>query len=393
MAYRKLKADQIFTGTQMLDDHVLIITESGTVIDLVETTNAGDDVEMFDGLLCPGFVNAHCHTELSHMKGIIPEQTGMVPFLLQVMFERQAQDDNKQHAIQKAVDDMYRNGIVAIGDICNTADSIASKSSSHQFHFHNFIEASGFVPATAGMRFDQAMHTANKFATYFSRQQVSVTPHSAYSVSQKLFQQIADQSPAVISIHNQESQAEEDFIRNKTGELLKLFEAIGVHIDFFEPHGRSSLQYVLPMLPRNAQIILVHNCYTTKSDIDILVEQSSIDNTQYFFCLCPNANLYIGNPLPALSVLIESEIPVCIGTDSLASNNELNVLAELKTLQQHFPFIPLDMLLQWATVNGAKALQIENQFGSFKKGKRPGVLQLTNMVDNGLSNAAVHRIS
>jgi cytosine/adenosine deaminase-related metal-dependent hydrolase len=392
MAYRKLKADTTFTGTHMLSDHVLITTESGSIIDLIETAEAGDDIEPVEGLLCPGFVNAHCHIELSHMKGIIPEQTGMVPFLLRVMFERQAEETIKQQAIQQAVDEMYRNGIVAVGDTCNTTDSLSTKSASHQFYFHNFIEASGFVPGTANIRIDRAMHTANKFLAYYPPQQVSITPHAPYSVSQKLFQQITDHTSSIISIHNQESQAEEDFIRNKTGEMLRLFQDIGVNIDFFQAHHRSSLNYMLPMLPKAAPVILVHNCYTTKHDIDILLEESSLRNTQYYFCLCPNANLYIGNPLPAISHLIQSEIPICIGTDSLASNNQLNVLAELQTLQKRFPFISLNMLLQWGTLNGAKALQIDNRFGSFKKGKKPGVLQIKNVAGDQLHRATINRI-
>lgn len=391
MAYKKLQSEQIFTGTEMLRDHVLITTESGTIIDLIAAAEAGDDIEYFDGLLCPGFVNAHCHTELSHMKGTIPKQKGMVPFLLQVMFERQADEQTKQEAIRNAVKEMHDNGIVAVGDICNTADSVSVKTDGN-LYFHNFIEASGFVPASAGMRMEQCLQTANRFLEHFSSTQVNITPHATYSVSQKLFQQIADQSPAIISIHNQESQAEEDLIRSKNGEMLRLFEAIGVKIDFFEALQRSSLAYALPMLPANAQIILVHNCYTMQHDIELLLEQSSAYNTSFFFCVCPNANEYIGNSLPPLSSLIKSDIPVCIGTDSLASNTALDVFSELRTLQHHFPFISLDVLLQLATINGAKALRVDNTFGSFRKGKKPGVLELRNITGDQISKAYVERI-
>ncbi len=393
MAYRKLQGERIFSGRYLLNDHVLITTETGRIIDLVETKNAGDDLEKLDGILCPGFVNAHCHIELSHMKGIVPEQSGMVPFLMRVMFERHADDALKQAAIQKAIDDMYAAGIVAVGDTCNTDDTAQIKSASLQLYCHNFIEASGFVPATANVRFGQALHTSNKFLTCFPSKQISITPHAPYSVSPKLLQQINDQSPVIISIHNQESQAEEDFIRNKTGEMLRLYEAIGVHIDFFEPKHSSSLQYILPLLPKEAQLLLVHNCFTTTADIAFLKQQSPALLKQLHFCICANANLYIGNPLPLVSVLIQSGIPLCVGTDSLASNSQLSVLAELQTLHQYFPFIQLDMLLQWATINGANALMIQDQYGSFEKGKKPGVLQLLNVPENNsLRNSVVKRI-
>lgn len=393
MAYRKFQADRIFNGRYLLDDHVLITSETGRIIDLIAKENAGEDVEVMDGILCPGFVNAHCHIELSHMKGSIPEQTGMVPFLLQVMFERQAGNAVKQAAIQQAIDSMYAAGIVAVGDICNTDETAQIKSVSRQIYFHNFIEASGFVPATASVRLEQALNIGNKFLYYFPSNQVSITPHAPYSVSAKLLQKINDQSPSIISIHNQESQAEDDFIRNKTGEMLRLYDAIGVHLDFFEPKHTGSLEYVFPMLSKEAQVLLVHNCFTTSADIAFLKQQSPTQLKQLHFCVCPNANLYIGNPLPVVSVLVQSGIPVCIGTDSLASNNQLNILAELQTLQHHFPFIELDMLLQWATINGANALMINDQYGSFIEGKKPGVLQLNNIGENNsLRDATVRRI-
>ncbi|MES2645590.1 MAG: amidohydrolase family protein [Bacteroidota bacterium] len=393
MAYRKLQAGRIFTGKYLLENNVLITTESGRVIDLVAQENAGDDIEVMEGILCPGFVNAHCHIELSHMKGIIPEHSGMVPFLMQVMFERQADEILKQTSIQNAINEMYAEGIVAVADICNTDDTAPGKAASQQMYFHNFIEASGFVPATAGVRFEQAIHTRNKFLHYFSPAQVSITPHAPYSVSSKLLEQVNQQAPALLTIHNQESQAEDDFIRNRNGELLRLYEAIGVHLDFFEPANTSSLQYFFPMLSKEAQLILVHNCFTTTADIAFLKQQAPGTLKKLYFCLCPNANLYIGNPLPLVSVLVQSGIPICVGTDSLASNNQLSILAELQTLQLHFPFIQLDMLLQWATINGANALQVENEFGSFDKGKKPGVLQLLNVGENNsLRNAVVNRV-
>ena len=205
-------------------------------------------------------------------------------------------------------------------------------------------------------------------------------------------QQVTALSPVILSIHNQESQAEDDFIRNKTGELLGLYEAIGVSLDIFEPNHTSSLQYLLPLLPKETQLILVHNCFTTTADIAFIKQQLPSVLPQLHFCICPNANLYIGNPLPLVSVLIQSGIPLCIGTDSLASNRQLSVLAELQTLQHHFPFIELDMLLQWATINGANALKINDQFGSFEKGKKPGVLQLDNIHNDQLKNACIRRI-
>ena len=93
-----------------------------------------------------------------------------------------------------------------------------------------------------------------------------------------------------------------------------------------------------------------------------------------FFCVCPNANTYIGNPLPDIDLLQQYQAAITVGTDSLASNNQLSILAELQTIHRHFPQIETKELLQWATSNGARALQLNDVIGSFEPGKKPGVL-------------------
>ena len=101
---------------------------------------------------------------------------------------------------------------------------------------------------------------------------------------------------------------------------------------------------------------------------------SELQTPDYYFCLCPNANLYIGNKLPDIDLLIGSGIPMVIGTDSLASNHQLSILQELKTIRHYYPRVELQTLLSWATINGARALQLDEMLGSFEKGKRPGVV-------------------
>src|SRR6185437_3156496 len=96
------------------------------------------------------------------------------------------------------------------------------------------------------------------------------------------------------------------------------------------------------------------------------------------FCLCPNANLYIENALPPVRLFLNNNCNIVLGTDSLASNHQLDILAEIKTIAKKFPEIKTETLLKWATINGAKALQMENEFGSFDKGKKPGVVLIEN---------------
>jgi cytosine/adenosine deaminase-related metal-dependent hydrolase len=121
MTYRKLKAKGLFTGRQLLDEtHVLIADSEGTIVDIVHDESAGEGIEPYEGLLCPGLINCHCHLELSHLKGKIPEKTGLVNFVFTVITQRDFQSEEILQAIFEAEDEM-RNGIVAVGDICNNA--------------------------------------------------------------------------------------------------------------------------------------------------------------------------------------------------------------------------------------------------------------------------------
>lgn len=381
--YRKFTADYIFTGTRLLPKGNALITKADGSIDAIITIeDAGDNIELFTGILCPGFINTHCHLELSHLKGIIPEQTGLVDFVFKIITQRNNNGNNTLQAIEEAEKFMLQNGIVAVGDICNTTDTIAQKQHSN-LYYHNFIEAAGFVPQGAASRFDGALQTQTKFKelSTFSSLHSTIAPHAPYSVSPQLFELInnlADNN--LVTLHNQETPEEDKFFKTGEGDFLSLYLQLGIDISFYKPTGKSSLQSVLPYLNKQQQLLLVHDVTTTADDI---VFAQSLVNSNYlsniFYCLCPNANLYISNCLPDVNMLLKNNCNIVLGTDSLASNHQLSILEEMKTLQQHFPQLHITELLQWATLNGAKALQMNDMLGSFENGKKPGIVLLENM--------------
>jgi len=104
-----------------------------------------------------------------------------------------------------------------------------------------------------------------------------------------------------------------------------------------------------------------------------------------YFCLCPNANLYISGQLPDIKLLLRHGCDIVLGTDSLASNHQLDILEEMKTLQSHFPDLSTAALLQWATSNGARALQLDSMLGAFEPRKQPGVVLIEGMENGRLS--------
>jgi aminodeoxyfutalosine deaminase len=392
MQYRKIKGNNIFDGYQFVGvDKVLITQANGTIEAIVDETEAGEEVQYFDGIICPGFVNAHCHIELSHLKNAIPQHTGLVNFILDILKLRASDDEIKQEAMRLADDELYNSGTVAVGDICNTTDSIPLKQNS-KIYWHNFIEVSGFSESIAQKRFDELKEVYKQFSNQLQTSKNTdsqvpppiggefrgaFTPHAPYSVSSKLFQLINETAHGkTLSIHNQETPTENEFLQNKAGDFLRLYETLGIDISSFAANGKRSLPYWLPLLNNAKKIISVHNSFTSEADILFAKQFSPLQ--EMYFCLCPNANLYIENSLPPIEMLMKNNCNIVLGTDSYASNTQLNIFEEIKTIQKNFPQISLENILQWATINGAKALELEDVYGSFEKGKKAGVVLIND---------------
>ena len=377
MGYRKLKGDKLFDGHRFLeDDKTLILDEEGTIQDIVAVNEAGDDVQQISGILSPGFINCHCHLELSHMKRLIPEGTGLGKFVLNVVEQRHFPDEEILQSIQNAENEMLVNGIVAVGDICNNALSVSQKTKG-RIYYHNFIEASGFNPSIARQRFEQSVNFFREYAKNYSIpvESNSIVPHAPYSVANELWELIINfPGNHLFTIHNQETAGENEWFMNKQGEMATMYAAMNIDVSFFKPSGKSSLQTYLSKFLHNQSVILVHNVHT--SEEDVLFAKNS--GKKIHWCLCPNANLYISGQLPNIDLLMNNDCNIVLGTDSLASNHQLSILEEMKTIQKHFPQIKMEKMLQWATSNGAKALQMDTLLGSFEKGKKPGVIKVEN---------------
>jgi cytosine/adenosine deaminase-related metal-dependent hydrolase len=152
-----------------------------------------------------------------------------------------------------------------------------------------------------------------------------------------------------------------------------LLEGFAIDDSFFAATGKSSLQSYLPLIDERHPLLLVHNTCSRTADIAFAEQRAG----QTFWCLCPNANLYIEGRLPDVAMIAAHTDSICIGTDSLASNTQLSIMAEMRTLHNTFREIGWERLLRWATSGGAKALLMDEVVGSFSAGLRPGVLLLS----------------
>lgn len=362
-------ADWIFpVSTPPIKNGVVSVNEAGEIQEVLSEQQAQQlflAIKRYKGAIVPGFINTHCHLELSHMLGEIPERTGLVAFVQIVIKSRSADPEEIQLAMHHADQQMLDNGIVAVGDISNQLISKKIKQQS-KIYYHTFVEALSFNPdrATATMAF------ARDIKDQFSPLPASVVPHAPYSVSPELFgliSAVAEEEHAFISIHNQETPDENEFFEQKSGKFLELYQFLGLDLAFFKPSGKTALQTWLPYIKKQ-KTLLVHNTVSSKEDV-AFAKQHPAD---LYWCLCPQANVYIENALPDVDLFISEGLKITLGTDSLASNHQLNILAEMKTLQS-LKGLEFKKLLEWATLNGADFLGLSHQFGSIEVGKSPGL--------------------
>lgn len=391
MSFQKFQPDELFTGYELLGSgFVLITNDEGKIDAIVTEQDAGDNIQKVRGILCPGLVNCHCHLELSHLKNVIPPHTGLIEFLCSVVTKRNFDPGIIQDEIVKAEKEMWDNGIVAVGDIGNTADTAQVKAKS-KIRWHNFVEVLGFTDEKAeeNVKFYRSVLDRLKQIRSPSpsgansdpdslRDRSSLVPHAPYSVSPKTFELLNELTKGqVISIHNQEHPAEDELYKTGGGDYLKLFKIFGVNQSPFPVTGISSIRSCLPYFNNGQTIFLIHNTYMPEEDISWANNYAVENGLRLVYCLCPNANLYIENRLPPVELFTRHGCQLVLGTDSYSSNWQLSIAKEAQALlaaPQLHAVAPVPEVLQWATINGAKALQWDNDLGSFEKRKKPGVV-------------------
>ena len=370
---RKITADVIYPiATDPIENGIVVIADDGK-IEAVEPAGKykADELEKFDGVICPGFINTHCHLELSHMKGVIEEGTGLIDFITKVITLRDFPQEAVEEAIVQAEKEMVNNGIVAVGDISNGTDSFFQKSKGN-LRYHTFVECFDFLnEEMTAATIDKAKEVFDAVPKVKGHSK-SLTPHAPYSCSRKLIRDLAEfglESKDLISIHNQETLPENEFIRDKRGEFVQFYNNLGIDIDQFHPELESSVHYALKNMKYGNRVLFVHNTQSKLEDIQYA--QNYIDDLHWAFC--PNANVYIENAVPDFKLFHLQGAKITIGTDSLSSNWQLSILDELKVIHQYTSEIDLNTLLTWATKNGAECLGMDKEIGTIEAGKTPGL--------------------
>ena len=373
---KRFTAQFIITNSGPSLKRGIITTEDdGTIISVEDTAGELEEkhsTEFYNGIIIPGFVNCHCHLELSHMKGGTSKGSGLGNFIEEIRSYRNRNNDNILTSAYSADKSMFSEGIVLCADVCNSSDSFKIKNES-RISYINLLEVFGLDPDRANNRINEILNvaeTASDMGLPFS-----IVPHSAYSMSLTLFHLLLKESSknVVTSIHFMETSGEVTFLKDHTGPLMLSYQKSGL-VPFKLETAKNHTDVIMNEVTKSGNLILVHNTFADRKTIRSIKERGNL-----FWCLCPNSNLYIENKMPPVNLLIEENCEIVVGTDSLASNVNLSILDELKTLQSALPEIPLVDLVAWATINGAKALGEEKRFGKIETGKKPGLLLIENV--------------
>ena len=373
MSFRKITADWLFTATGApLREGVVVFDEEGRVQQIGRREDFdASELEMHRGALMPGFVNAHCHLELSHMKGMVGTGSTLLPFLKGVVSLRDFPQEQIEEAIQRADEEMRTAGIVAVGDISNKADTAEVKRRS-PIRYYTFVELFDFMQEAGAAAVFAAGREVYEAQPGEGKDRKSFVPHAPYTVSPRLFELIRKEAPTggALSIHNQETPHEDALFKDLSGDFPAFFKDFGAEVPDFLPFGKSSPHYTMHHLPEpDFRLLLVHNTCSREEDIRAVQAW----NPETYWVSCPNANLYIENRLPRYQHFLDAGAKVALGTDSLTSNWQLSILEEMKTIARYQSFIPLETLVEWACLNGAKALGFEQELGSLEAGKKPGL--------------------
>ena len=379
MAGKRITAEFVYTlaGTEPIRNGFVEFDEDGTIL-ATGVCAPGETVS--EGALTPGFVNAHCHVELSHLHKKFVKGSGMAGFIDQINALRDwAGRERKQELVKEWMDRMWTDGVSAMADISNDDSSFDIKSS-HAMYTRTFLEVFGSEPEMC----DGVMNEVSQLQDVADQAGIDAapTPHSCYTMSPRLLSEsaAAGLKRGYLSYHSQESQEEEDLLLTGTGAMYENRVRSGMSTP--PVTGESSLKYFIHRLaearkaPYDEHILLVHNVCLKQDDID--AAKRVMNNV--WWAICPLSNIFIHNALPPVRLMRENGLAIAIGTDSLSSNDDLDMVAEMNCLHENFPEVPMSEILTWASLNGARFLSKENELGTLEPGKRPGIVRI-NAID------------
>jgi cytosine/adenosine deaminase-related metal-dependent hydrolase len=344
-----------------------VVSIAGDLIAAVGEHAGGAVEDLGRVAILPGLVNAHTHLELSWMRGQVPPSGSMPAWAASLMALRRSVSHEPPEPIAAAIAEARASGTCLVGDITNTFATYEPLLDS-ELSAVLFRELLGFAVSDPEASVAAAARQIADL-TPIAWLRPSIVPHAPYSVSPALMSAIARWTAGrPLSIHLGESAQEIEFLRAGTGEWRALLEGLGVWNPSWTPPGCGPVDYLERLGMVNRDLLAVHGVRFTDFD---LIRLSAARAT---VVTCPRSNRWTGAGEPPMERFYRSHVRVAIGTDSLASVEDLNLFNEMAEVRRLAPHVPAARILASATLTGAQALGFASELGSIEPGKRAQLL-------------------
>lgn len=372
---RILHADHVLLGDlPPIADGAIVVDRDGAVLDVgpaaeVLPRHAGAPAVRVRGVVFPGLVNAHTHVELSSMRGKVPGGHGFVPWVDRLITTRsETSPEEDGEGIEHGVDEIVRSATVAVGDVTNTLAAVnalaRAKIGGCVFHEVLGMDRSVVLRRIEGLRAELQERVPRWPTTDLA---YAPSPHTLFTLHSDAARTLLESAARLglrASLHLAEHASERRAVEQGEGALPEWYTArLKQKAEWPKRPLFDVAEDVGALRPG---VVLVH---LTDARPD---ELARVASSGAAVVLCPRSNLYIEARLPPLLAVREAGIEAGLGTDSLASNASLDVLAEARALADRFPSVPAWELVKMATWNGARALGRED-LGRIARGARPGI--------------------
>ena len=335
-------------------------------------------VDLGDGAIIPGLINAHCHLEFSDLPRPLGKPGIRFTDWIRLIVKSRADSNEespakKANAIKQGIEQSVRSGVVAIGEICTSPFELDDYACPTPFSILHFLEQLGsdesmFVKHQAQLakHLDKSNFAPAENESPSGQTMFGASPHAPYSCHAKLVEQmcqLARKNKRIVAMHLAETKAELELLNSQSGDFVELLKDFGAWNPKVFPNNRSILSTLETLSQCNA--LIVHGNYLSDSELDFVAQHR--DGMKIVFC--PRTHAYFKHDAYPLKRIMQREIEIAIGTDSLASNPDLDLFAELKEVAKSFPHLTAEQILKFGTLNGAAALGFDSQLGTLTPGK------------------------
>lgn len=314
-------------------------------------------VDLPNAILLPGLVNAHCHLEHSALKGLTTPKLPFTEWVKEVARETASLSKGDiQAGMRRAVEPLLRGGSTTVADHAHPD----SESLETPFRRIPFWEVLGAHPGRARESLEKARRRAAKEGGL-------VSPHSLYAVHEEVLEEMFP----LHSIHLLESSDEDQFFRQQAGPLAVYVQERGGDLSFPMSSPVQWLQGIRAIDDEGGVAkppLLIHCNYLNPAEIGVLRgSEASVIH-------CPGSHRFFGHRRFPLEELRAAGVRIALGTDSLASNEDLSMLREMRLLKETYPQLSEEGILQMATIEGAAALGMDSQIGTIEIGKKADLI-------------------